>query len=168
MQATRITHIPNGLAVSIMETIAAQVREDENGCWIWQGQLDRSGYGKTRFRLGGSRRCTGAHRAAWLAMRGDIPADLNIDHLCKVTSCVNPYHMEPVTNSVNVKRGDHSAKKGRSGRRPGKPMDACARHGRQDGYMFTRRDGYVTYVCRICRKARVNAFRLRRASMPTG
>lgn len=164
MQATRITHIPNDLAVSIMARIAARVHEDENGCWIWQGPLDRYGYGKVRFKLGSLRRSTGTHRAAWLVMRGDIPGDLNIDHLCRVTSCVNPYHMEPVTNSVNVLRGDHSAKKGRSGTRPGKPAFSCGKHGREDGYRMTRRDGYEIYVCRICRRIRCGEWKARQKS----
>lgn len=34
----------------------------------------------------------------------DIPARLTIDHLCLTPLCVNPLHMEPVTNSENVRR----------------------------------------------------------------
>jgi hypothetical protein len=35
---------------------------------------------------------------------GPIPADLEIDHLCKVKACVNPDHLEAVTHAVNIQR----------------------------------------------------------------
>lgn len=34
-----------------------------------------------------------------------VPAELQLDHLCRVTSCVNPMHLESVTRSENLKRG---------------------------------------------------------------
>jgi hypothetical protein len=37
---------------------------------------------------------------------GEIPDGLMLDHLCRNTACVNPSHLEPVTNSVNVQRGN--------------------------------------------------------------
>lgn len=46
-----------------------------------------------------------AHRIAWTLLRGDIPEKLVIDHLCRNRSCVNPWHMEPVTNQENIDRG---------------------------------------------------------------
>jgi hypothetical protein len=36
---------------------------------------------------------------------GPIPDGLVIDHLCRVRHCVNPAHMEPVTDRENVFRG---------------------------------------------------------------
>jgi len=39
------------------------------------------------------------------ALIGPIPEGLVIDHLCRVRNCVNPAHMEPVTNTENVLRG---------------------------------------------------------------
>lgn len=47
----------------------------------------------------------GAHRASYEAFVGPLGA-LYIDHLCKTPACVNPAHMEPVTNSENVRRGN--------------------------------------------------------------
>ncbi len=35
-----------------------------------------------------------------------IPRGLVIDHLCRVRSCINPSHMEAVTEMVNLTRGD--------------------------------------------------------------
>lgn len=47
-----------------------------------------------------------AHRVFYEHHVGPIPLGLTIDHLCKVTRCVNPDHLEPVTQRVNTLRGD--------------------------------------------------------------
>ena len=64
--------------------------------------MDRHGYGKFRTVLDGTRRTTGAHRAAFLAFKGDIEGDLVIDHLCRNRSCVNPDHLWLGSNADNV------------------------------------------------------------------
>lgn len=46
-----------------------------------------------------------AHRLAYeLIHAAEIPADLVVDHLCRNTLCVNPEHMEIVTQSINASR----------------------------------------------------------------
>lgn len=76
------------------------VRKTET-CWLWLGSKDQKGYGY--FGLAGKNKK--AHRIAWLITHGEIPDGLVIDHLCRVPSCVNPAHIEPVTNRENVLRG---------------------------------------------------------------
>jgi hypothetical protein len=46
-----------------------------------------------------------AHRVSYEALIGPIPVGLQLDHLCRIRSCVNPDHLEPVSASVNAKRG---------------------------------------------------------------
>jgi hypothetical protein len=46
-----------------------------------------------------------AHRAMYAEHMGPIPDGLVLDHLCRVKSCVNPTHLEPVTPLVNFQRG---------------------------------------------------------------
>ena len=46
-----------------------------------------------------------AHRAAYEVRIGPIPDGMVIDHLCRNRACINPAHMEPVTNRENVLRG---------------------------------------------------------------
>ncbi len=46
-----------------------------------------------------------AHRHYYEQYRGPIPADRQLDHLCHVTSCVNPDHLDPVTAAENIRRG---------------------------------------------------------------
>ncbi len=36
---------------------------------------------------------------------GPIPDGLYVDHLCRTPACINPAHMELVTNGENVLRG---------------------------------------------------------------
>ncbi len=72
----------------------------ENGCIEWTGCRSH-GYG--RFRCNG--RLWGAHRFAYEVTLGPIPEGLVLDHLCRNTACVNPSHLEPVTDQINFLRG---------------------------------------------------------------
>ncbi|WP_421877340.1 HNH endonuclease signature motif containing protein [Mycolicibacterium wolinskyi] len=40
---------------------------------------------------------------------GDIPENHQVDHLCRVRDCINPDHLEPVTQQENIARGELSA-----------------------------------------------------------
>lgn len=74
--------------------------EKSEGCWLWTGSLTFDGYGIFRE----NNRRTGAHRFAYEYFVGPIPAGLQIDHLCRVRNCVNPAHLDPVTNAENTTR----------------------------------------------------------------
>jgi hypothetical protein len=78
---------------------------NEDDCWIWNGAVDRAGYGKFGIRKQTFR----AHKWRWEHEHGPVPDGLVLDHLCRVTSCVNPNHLEPVTPLENTMRGDHPA-----------------------------------------------------------
>ncbi len=73
----------------------------ESGCWLWTGASRTRGYGT--FHL--NRKNRPAHRISHEIFKGPIPEGFDIDHLCKVTCCVNPDHIEAVTVHENVKRG---------------------------------------------------------------
>ncbi len=72
-----------------------------SGCWLWTATVNNQGYGM--FGLAGS--MVLAHRWAYEDMVGPIPEGLVIDHLCRVKPCVNPAHLETVTQRVNSQRG---------------------------------------------------------------
>jgi hypothetical protein len=83
------------------------------GCWIWQASKNRQGYGKFQLPQP-ENRTVGAHRASYQTFRGEIPAGLQIDHLCRKPACINPDHMEVVTPRENTLRGTcQSAKNAR-------------------------------------------------------
>ena len=69
-------------------------------CWIWIGAKSLAGYG--RFQSDGH--LSLAHRVGYRALVGPIPSGLQLDHLCRTPSCVNPAHLEPVTAKENIRR----------------------------------------------------------------
>jgi len=91
----------------------------EDGCWPWLASTNgKSGYGIFRGGKGrdkyGSKKWILAHRYAYELEYGDIPDGLQIDHLCKNRLCVNPRHMEAVSQRINTLRSDGpSAKQAR-------------------------------------------------------
>lgn len=78
--------------------------DDATGCWNWQLSLDHHGYGMAY--IDGKR--IGAHRLIYQRERGPIPDGMPLDHLCRNPRCVNPGHLEPVTQAENVQRGNHA------------------------------------------------------------
>lgn len=126
------------------------IPEPNTGCWLWLSTITSGGYGAVR----GEKRGQGwlrAHRVAYELYREPIPADRELDHLCRVRCCVNPWHLEPVTRQVNVLRGMHANV---VARRSG----ICAR-----GHAMTV-DPYRTgrLRCEICYHAARRAQRARR------
>ena len=79
------------------------VSDEETGCLVWQGAKDRRGYGHIR---GSDGRTLSAHRASYQEHREQIPDGLQIDHLCRNTSCINPAHLEVVTPRENTLRSE--------------------------------------------------------------
>lgn len=71
-------------------------------CWLWTGGKVGGGYG--RFYINAKRIL--AHRFIYELLIGPIPAELELDHLCRNRPCVNPFHLEAVTRRVNILRGE--------------------------------------------------------------
>ena len=95
-----------------------------DGCWEWTASKQPRGYGQVS--SGKGRSTVLAHRAVYELLVGPIPEGLVLDHLCRNTSCVNPAHVQPVTQKVNVNRGDMGNKHHNGTRtecRKGHPFD---------------------------------------------
>lgn len=76
--------------------------DPKTGCHVWTASLDTHGYAQIS---DGAHRIL-AHRLAYEQSVGPIPEGLQIDHLCRVRHCVNPTHLEPVTQQENIRRGE--------------------------------------------------------------
>jgi len=80
--------------------------EPNSGCWLWVGCCDAQGYGRFIIWKDGKAKGYLAHRYWYQFINGPVIPDLSLDHLCRVRSCVNPAHLEAVTQKENVRRGD--------------------------------------------------------------
>lgn len=84
------------------ERFWAKVEKTDN-CWVWKASVGSHGYGQFVPTHG---RIVLAHRFAYELLIGTIPEGKQLDHLCRNRTCVNPLHMEPVTQRENLLRGD--------------------------------------------------------------
>src|SRR5690606_5755076 len=76
--------------------------DKSDGCWLWTAAKDAYGYGTFSVVRG---KANGAHRIAYSWLVGPLDRKTFLDHLCRVRHCVNPEHLQPVTNGENVLRG---------------------------------------------------------------
>ncbi len=126
-------------------------------CWRWTAAKDMFGYG--RFNLDGKNRH--AYRVAYEALVGPLPEGLELDHLCRIPSCVNPDHLEPVTHKENVRRGNGPA-----------AINAKKTHCKH-GHKFTAENTYrypkesrkQSRNCKICRRNSGRQLRARRKAL---
>jgi hypothetical protein len=102
-------------------------------CWIWVGSKNDEAYGN--FNHNGT--VVKAHRFAYELLKGPIPKDRELDHLCRNPSCVNPEHLEAVTHQENMKRGHFFNTK----------KTHCPR-----GHEYTGRNTRGSRLCKICMK----------------
>ena len=90
------------LLSSMAERLEANsIPEPNTGCWLWTKATCSSGYGT----IHDNYRTLVAHRVSFAIHRGPIPEGMHLDHLCRTRACINPWHLEPVTNRENVLRG---------------------------------------------------------------
>ena len=129
---------------TVEQRMLARIEKTET-CWLWTVPHWDSGY--VRIRANG--RTQMAHRVAYELWVGPIPEGRTIDHLCRVRWCMNPAHMEPVTQGENVLRGDTLAAR-----------NAAKTHCKH-GHEFSERNTYQykgNRICRRCNSLRVGAW----------
>jgi hypothetical protein len=124
-----------------LRILARSTVDDESGCWLMFG-VNKNDYAKVR----ATNKMRMAHRITYEFCRGPIPRGLVIDHLCRRRNCVNPWHMEPVTNHENILRG-------LSVMSPKARKTHCVHgHSLEGDNLRLSKDGYRH--CRACDRAR--------------
>jgi hypothetical protein len=121
--------------ITAMQRFSAKT-ERRGDCLVWTGALDRDGYGIFEVSTDITVRI---HRWSYEQLVGPIPDGFTIDHLCRNRACQNVRHMEPVTNRVNILRGEGAA-----------ALNARKTHCKR-GHEFTPENTYVRPRGRECR-----------------
>lgn len=150
----------------VAQRLFGRVEAGPNGCWVWTGGLTNGGYGSLSLYRGGGRvKTSRAHRLSYELVRGAIPSGLTIDHLCHNLTdcaggpecihrrCVNPWHLDPVTNAENQRRSRRNLRSG---------------HGREthcpQGHPYDDENTYQCKgrrYCRTCKRIHIAAWRSR-------
>ena len=79
----------------------------ESGCVEWQGHRDKKGYGRFRSTILPTQAgMVKAHRLSYRIFRGEIPEDMEVDHICLNTCCVRHDHLQLMTKSENTAKGN--------------------------------------------------------------
>lgn len=84
-----------------LDRVLSRVTVTPFGCWDFDGCRLACGYGRASW----NGRLWLTHRLVYTLLIGEIPAGLELDHLCKNKPCCNPEHLEPVNRSENIRRG---------------------------------------------------------------
>ena len=120
-------------------------------CWLWNGRLNKDGYGITHVRGTSSPL---VHRLAYEVLVEPIPEGMTVDHMCHRIDrclggrtclhrrCCNPAHLKVATIPVNTLRGHSRA--GSNSRK-----EVC-----DSGHEFTPENTYWYKGHRQCRACR--------------
>ena len=125
------------------------IDRESTECILWPLAPGDKGYGYKNVRKNGIRKNWLAHRWVWVELRGPIPDNLPLDHLCRTPMCVNPNHLEPVTTAVNNQRAV-----------PFRATKTVCNH----GHDLTLPNAIVPYKnakCRLCMNTFRKAYRAR-------
>lgn len=114
--------------------------EPKTNCWMWLGSTMTNGYGNVQW----AGKVRPVHRVVYEKYFGQVPAGLDLDHLCRQRLCCNPFHLEPVTRAENCRRSPYTFK-------------AQCRNGHdmtpENVYEKRLVSGKTARYCRICSRA---------------
>lgn len=67
-------------------------------CWPWRGFVKSNGYGSLNYKG----KAFNAHRLVYSLLVATIPDGQVVDHICGNPGCVNPRHLQAVSQSENL------------------------------------------------------------------
>lgn len=138
------------MAKTALQRFQEKARWSSRGCLVWHAGKTPAGYG-----IFFDGKPVIAHR--WIYEQVVGPIKQVIDHTCRNPSCVNPNHLEDVSQKENIRRSDS-----------GKVVRALVRQERlvcRNGHPWApvlqrRRAGLVNAYCKTCRNEQAKARRI--------
>lgn len=131
----------------LMPRFWAKVRKTDT-CWFWDGAKSGPGYGS----FWDCHHVIRAHRFAYAALVGSVPADKEVHHTCYEPSCVNPAHLRLVTSQENLLDSPRTwATRNRS--------KSHCKHGHPLVKANLWLGGLPRRVCKVCIKLRMRKYR---------
>lgn len=133
----------------LINLVLAEIDVSGDRCVLWPGRIHKNGYGQATWN---GKRNQGSHRIVYEIFHGVIPVDMTVDHLCFVTTCVNPRHLTLATSKENRERQRSALR------------EVCV-----NGHEFTDANTYFRpqqyrvgkRQCRACNRERVRQYRIR-------
>lgn len=138
-----------------------KVEKAEDGHWYWRGFASK-GYGVIRIDSTTIKR---VHVLSYELYWGPVPDGKEVDHVCRVTLCVNPEHLEAVTHGENIRRGLR-------GRLHEKPSHCANGHALTKNNMAIHKDaanegnGY-RWRCKTCQRESMQRYRAEHPELAT-
>lgn len=138
-----------------------RVHTAENGCWDWLGGKTTDGYGVFCIAKGKN---VLAHRFSYIHHKGEILAELEIDHVCNNRCCVNPEHLEAVSHLENIlrakERGSYKNHIDIGAFQSSKTHCKLGHPYAGDNLVIEKHNG--ARRCKICEKAKIERYRLKK------
>lgn len=72
------------------------------GCWIWTNYIARNGYAYTKR---GYKTPKVVHKLVFESLNDRIKDKKEVNHICGIRSCMNPNHLELLTQIENLRIG---------------------------------------------------------------
>lgn len=121
--------------------------EVTTGCWFWRGAMSDRQYGV--FSVGPT--AIAAHKAAFEHFIHPVPEELELDHVCRITYCVNPEHLRPVTHTENMARSRNTMR-----------LTCKKGHDLANDFYVRRRDSGegISKVCATCMREAQKRWRM--------
>ncbi len=131
--------IPNLTETQVRCFWALVDKRGPNDCWPWLGGVTKAKHSQDYgiWHIDNSTMNLRPHRVAYTLLVGPIVWPLTLDHVagrCYTTLCVNPAHLEPVTQGDNVRRyylNRTHCKRGHKIEQHGKPCGPCKTIGKR-------------------------------------
>lgn len=140
---------------NLTQILRDRVEVSSNGCWIWRGVRGQKPFDPTKryaaMRMSNQRVLM--HRWIYQQLRGPIPEGKVLDHLCRTPGCVNPDHLEAVTERENILRGVSSVAQNAR-------KTCCSK-----GHPFDEANTYISKsggrTCKTCNRDSARAYQRR-------